>query len=105
MAALLEYVIYFLQHEKWYMSLLSLAICGRFSAHLFQKFKDRIEILDGPLNKTKNHSFHSRYVIEYSGSKNTLFQNYTISESILFEDQLYIVYAKMRNDFFKNPNL
>ena len=69
-------MIYFLQHEKWYMSLLSLAICGRFSAHLFQKFKDRIEILDGPLNKTKNHSFHS--VIEYSGSKNIpiiLFQN------------------------------
>ena len=31
------------------------------------------------------------------------FKIYTISESILFEDQLYIVYAKMRNDFFKKP--
>ena len=85
---------------------IKLAICGRFSAHLFQKFKDRIEILDGPLNKKKITLFIVGMWLNILGAKmyqSSYFKIYTISESILLEDQLYIVYAKMRNDFFKKP--
>ena len=115
-----------IHHYKWSLIWLHCwSICDLFFAtwkmvYVTIKPSNLWEIFCPSFSKVQRSNRNSRWTFEQKkitlfivgmwlnilGAKiyqSSYFKIYTISESILFEDQLCIVYAKMRNDFFKKP--